>query len=464
MGFFTKSYTELESELEARLDRFIKRHGFFAENQAEVEKNLRKLKLTPDQVEQVEDGSYVRMDALNEYGDLTKALANVLEEAMQDDDFLMDVFYTLLNRCDFRVTRDPTPVMYLLEMEEGDLRYEGRHGITFAEAVGKCIGYKDFDPYFLSKYAWEPDYGIKDAIRDILTDDVTMAVELAMRYWSLTDTIDDDVFPWPHFEGLISNMSPIETFELGNVSRKWPKIPSDWIKPDGDGYYPITYGEIVDATMDLIETDEFLDAILLGKLEVHHSIADAITLFMPGRKNKVVVSGNVKPKRFRKKKTKNIFKNKLSRGDKVRSKNWKSDFNRCKDTIMRIHRAVILESREEREKGLENAMINVAALDGFCNHVDWEQDCFGKAALAIDYIVAFHPFAEGNKRTAFNVDIAILGKENFTVRDRESTYQFIRDVATYGIKKEMIEDWLKENCILTIPKPAHDIGEFSDVL
>ena len=162
--------------------------------------------------------------------------------------------------------------------------------------------------------------------------------------------------------------------------------------------------------------------------------------------------------------SKNTFKTLFSRNRKVRSKDWRSDFERCRDTIKQIHRVVILDSDEDRERGLEDAIISDAALDGLCDRMVWEDSYVGKAALAIDYIVTFHPFAEGNKRTAFNVAISLLRKDNLTVRDREETYLFIRDVAMYGIKKIEIEGWLRRNCTSTILEFAHNVGEFTDGL
>ena len=80
---------------------------------------------------------------------------------------------------------------------------------------------------------------------------------------------------------------------------------------------------------------------------------------------------------------------------------------------MRIHRSVILVFGNEHEKGLEDAVISPMAIEGFCDRIEMCEDCFSKAALAIDYIADFHPFFEGNKRTAFELAVALLKKGGY---------------------------------------------------
>ena len=112
---------------------------------------------------------------------------------------------------------------------------------------------------------------------------------------------------------------------------------------------------------------------------------------------------------------------------------------------MRIHHNVIVMSGEIREIGLEDALINDAALDGLCDRLDYCRDCFERAALAIDYIANFHPFVEGNKRTSFEMAVRLLRIEGFELDDNHDTYLFIRDVASGLYDRGEVEDWLRRN-------------------
>lgn len=118
---------------------------------------------------------------------------------------------------------------------------------------------------------------------------------------------------------------------------------------------------------------------------------------------------------------------------------------------MQIHHMVIVSSGEEREKGLEDALINPMAIEGFCDRLEFCPDCFSKAAMAIDYIVNFHPFMEGNKRTAFQLSIALLRKGGYEPDDSEETFRFIKGVARESMDRDSIEDWLRCNTRVSNP-------------
>ena len=124
--------------------------------------------------------------------------------------------------------------------------------------------------------------------------------------------------------------------------------------------------------------------------------------------------------------------------------------NRCVQRILRIHHLAVVRSGEEREKGLEDAVINPMAFESFCDWIVLVPDCFSKAALAIDYITNFHPFVEGNKRTAFQLALALLRNGGYELNDDESTFVFIKDVASGKYNRKEIEDWLKCNTHLSI--------------
>lgn len=126
-------------------------------------------------------------------------------------------------------------------------------------------------------------------------------------------------------------------------------------------------------------------------------------------------------------------------------------YDRCIRNIMRIHRMVIVKSGEEREKGLEDAVISRMAIEGFCDRLEYCPDCFSKAAMAIDYIANFHPFVEGNKRTSLQLALCFLKMEGYELDDTEETYRFIRDVAAGKYDREEVEDWLRRHAHVSNP-------------
>ncbi len=125
--------------------------------------------------------------------------------------------------------------------------------------------------------------------------------------------------------------------------------------------------------------------------------------------------------------------------------------DRCVKSILRIHNMAIATSGEEREKGLEDAVINPMAFESLCEWIGLCPNCFSKAALAIDYITSFHPFVEGNKRTAFQLSLALLRNNGFELNDDESTFLFIKDVASGKYERTEIEKWLRCNTHLSNP-------------
>ena len=127
------------------------------------------------------------------------------------------------------------------------------------------------------------------------------------------------------------------------------------------------------------------------------------------------------------------------------TRNRSEEHQRCVQRILRIHHMAIVISGEEREKGLEDAVVNPMAFESFCDWIELCPDCFSKAALAIDYIANFHPFVEGNKRTAFQLALALLRGGGYEPDDDEATSTFIIEVASGKYNREEIEKWLRCN-------------------
>ena len=145
------------------------------------------------------------------------------------------------------------------------------------------------------------------------------------------------------------------------------------------------------------------------------------------------------------------LKAKLGMGKPVVSCNHADAYRKCIRNILRIHHMVIAETGEEREVGLEDALISPMAIEGFCDRLEYCPDCFSKAAMAIDYIANFHPFVEGNKRTSLELAIRLLRIGGYELDDTDETYRFIRDVAWGKYNREEVEDWLRCNSHVSNP-------------
>ncbi len=126
-------------------------------------------------------------------------------------------------------------------------------------------------------------------------------------------------------------------------------------------------------------------------------------------------------------------------------------YDSCIGNIKLIHRMAILSCREDREAGLEDAIISPMAIEGLCDRIERCPDCFSKAAAAVDYIANFHPFVDGNKRTAFQLAVAILRAGGYRLDDDEGTFRFMKDVAWGKISGDGIESWLRSNSHLSNP-------------
>ena len=89
----------------------------------------------------------------------------------------------------------------------------------------------------------------------------------------------------------------------------------------------------------------------------------------------------------------------------------------CVERIKRQHHKVIVESGNEREIGLEDAMYSEGALQRICDQTDYIRDCFDYTTLNLEAIAVGHPFVEGNKRTDFIMAMLVLSKNDYCVPD-----------------------------------------------
>lgn len=119
----------------------------------------------------------------------------------------------------------------------------------------------------------------------------------------------------------------------------------------------------------------------------------------------------------------------------------------CVDGIKEIHRGIIRGSGYAHEAGLEDVVYSEAALQRVCDSIDYIKDPFEIAALAMETIATFHPFADGNKRTALAVALRFLNDSGYRLPDGFDTSDYVKEVAMGMHDVSDIAEWLRKNVI-----------------
>lgn len=132
----------------------------------------------------------------------------------------------------------------------------------------------------------------------------------------------------------------------------------------------------------------------------------------------------------------------MSDGDGARER-----ADRCVESILAGHRTIIRLSGNEHEEGLEDAVYSEGPIQGLVDAGDFIDDPFAYAAQAMERISTMHPFAEGNKRTAFFTALRILNWAGRTLPDTEETYRFMLETSMGLHGVDEIEAWLRENSV-----------------
>ena len=123
------------------------------------------------------------------------------------------------------------------------------------------------------------------------------------------------------------------------------------------------------------------------------------------------------------------------------------DYRDCVEKIKERHAQIMMRSDENTEDAY--AVYNDSSIEAICDRADdFGDDVIGYAAFALEYLVVFHPFVDGNKRTAFAIMMKILHDGGYRLRDNEETQNFVIGVAEGKYDRDSIEDWLRGHVIL----------------
>ena len=123
------------------------------------------------------------------------------------------------------------------------------------------------------------------------------------------------------------------------------------------------------------------------------------------------------------------------------------NYRDCVEKIKERHAQIMMKSDSDINEAY--AIYNDSPIEAVCDRAEeFGDDVIGYAAFALEYLTVFHPFMDGNKRTAFAVMIKILHDGGYMLRDDEETQDFVIGVAEGKYNRQSIERWLRGHVIL----------------
>lgn len=113
------------------------------------------------------------------------------------------------------------------------------------------------------------------------------------------------------------------------------------------------------------------------------------------------------------------------------------------DYIKLIHRYAISVKRNELD--LIDAVRYEPDIDFLCLKLDFIDNSIERAATALHDVACYHPFVEGNKRTALLLCENLLGDDVYILADELDIFDYVMEVARGDHDVESIVCWLKAN-------------------
>ncbi len=116
------------------------------------------------------------------------------------------------------------------------------------------------------------------------------------------------------------------------------------------------------------------------------------------------------------------------------------------ENVLFLHR-LVEEYGAERgfSKSLVEACLNFPFTETY-RHTPYK-DVFAKAAALLYAVISFHPFVDGNKRTALLVTSLFLALNGYQFRYPSDTVEKTIAIAEGKIDIPAIANWLKSNCV-----------------
>jgi len=127
----------------------------------------------------------------------------------------------------------------------------------------------------------------------------------------------------------------------------------------------------------------------------------------------------------------------------------------CEEVANELHELIPLEAKGVRSKGAVEACINRAFIQVY--GINPFTDVFTQAAALLYSFISFHPYNDGNKRTALLITWVFLSLHGYTFYFPRDVVEFVKslaDLSVEGTEDDMrrIATWIRGN-------PDHAIEE-----
>ena len=91
----------------------------------------------------------------------------------------------------------------------------------------------------------------------------------------------------------------------------------------------------------------------------------------------------------------------------------------------------------------ERTVINPAAMEGICRSWNPPKEVFDQTTSAMWRIYTYHPFVDGNNRTALTTALRIMNAADLTLPDDDSTYGMVIGATMGGLSESDVAERMK---------------------
>ena len=116
--------------------------------------------------------------------------------------------------------------------------------------------------------------------------------------------------------------------------------------------------------------------------------------------------------------------------------------------LIEIQTAIILSSDLEEDRGTQGCVRDYATLEYIVEKEGYIESSLKKAAWLLYSIAVFHPFYQGNKRTALVTSEIVLqlgATPAYYGTDEDTIASFVIEISKYSVPLDEIEEWIRKN-------------------
>ncbi|KAF5092026.1 type II toxin-antitoxin system death-on-curing family toxin [Methanospirillum sp.] len=116
--------------------------------------------------------------------------------------------------------------------------------------------------------------------------------------------------------------------------------------------------------------------------------------------------------------------------------------------LIQIQSSIILASDLDEDRNTEGIVRDPATLFHIVEKEEYLSDFIEKAAWLLFSIASYHPFFQGNKRTALvasEMALQLSPNPSFISSDEDSIASFVIEISKYNISFEEVINWIQKN-------------------